>query len=333
MEFLLSSKPRCVLFLAIGGGGDVATTAMLALAARRLGLKSFVASFAWERFVVDPVPGPIHLDEIIGAKPLGSYSVLVDGGCYAVRCGRKVVFQAANASKALGEGVAVVDLYRGVRGVVKGIEEVMEHYGCDKLVAVDVGGDSLATGFEEELWSPLADFIGVVASAEVGGILAVHSPGADGELPQNYVLRRISMVAERGGYIWARGVTREDIEALKHILSYVVSEASSVTLLAYAGSYGYVEIRKGSRRVYISPLNLVTFFLDSRTVAELNPVANAVKEAQSLEEARKELNKRGIFTELDLEEEVYKLIQRGVEVTADDLLKIKRSFREKLSKG
>jgi hypothetical protein len=333
MEFLSQCKPKCVLFFAVGGGGDVASAAMLALALRRLSIKAYVASVAWERFVVDPIPGPICFEEIVGGRQLGNYSMLIDGGVWAARGGRKVVFQAVNTSKALEEPIPIVDLYGGVLGVVKGLQEVLNYYGCDTVVSVDVGGDILATGFEEELWSPLADFIGLVATAELNGIVAVHSPGADGELSQEYILKRIAMVAEKGGYLWARGVTREDIGILKHLLKYVESEASKITLYAYSGLYGAVELRKGSRKTFISPLNLLTFFLNAKVVADLNPVVSSLRGTKSLEQARVVLNRFGIFTELDLEEEIYKLLQNGVEITGEVLVNIKHRFKKRLSKG
>lgn len=85
---MLQSKAKCALFFAVGGGGDVASAAMLALATRRLGVKAYVASVAWERFIIDPVPGPIRLVEIVGGRQLGEYSMLVNGDARALRGGR-----------------------------------------------------------------------------------------------------------------------------------------------------------------------------------------------------------------------------------------------------
>ncbi|MEM0027524.1 MAG: DUF1152 domain-containing protein [Ignisphaera sp.] len=332
MELFFGGK-KCLLFFAAGGGGDVATASMLALAARRLGLRSFVASVVWERFVVDPIPGPIKFDEVSRGRPIGNFSMFVDGNSKAFRGGREVVFQAARVSKVLGEPIAVIDLISGVHGVRKGLEEVLNYFGCETVVAVDVGGDIVATGFEEDLWSPLADFTGLAAVAQLKGVVAVHSPGGDGELAQDYVLKRISLITEHGGYLGARGVTREDVESLEKILEFVESEASRATLLAAKGVWGYASIRKGSREVFISPVNLLTFFLDSTIVASLNPVVKDIENCKSIECARKRLNELGIFTELDLEEEVYRLIQRGVEITGDVLLDIKKRFRRSISKG
>jgi hypothetical protein len=113
----------------------------------------------------------------------------------------------------------------------------------------------------------------------------------------------------------------------------VESEASKVTLYAYSGLYGAIELRKGSRKTFISPLNLLTFFLNAKIVAELNPVVSALNNAKSLEQARMALNRLGIFTELNLEEEIYKLLQNGVEITGEVLIDIKHRFKKKVSKG
>src|SRR5207237_99761 len=75
LERLLSDAQRA-LVLGIGGGGDVVG----ALAAARL-CQSFGAEFrlggvAWERFPVDPYPGPRSIDQISGGKRLGPAAVL-----------------------------------------------------------------------------------------------------------------------------------------------------------------------------------------------------------------------------------------------------------------
>jgi hypothetical protein len=321
----LIEKAKHVLFAALGGGGDVASAAMLALAARRLGLRSHVASVVWERLPIDPVPGPVRFSEIVNAKRVGEWILMVTEESRAVRGGRTIAFQAANASKALGEPVWVLDVASGPLGVRRGLEELSVKLGCDVIVGVDVGGDVLATGFEEELWSPLADFIGLAALKELEGVLAVHSPGSDGELRQEYVLRRIALVAERGGYLGARGVTPEDVECLERVLEHVESEASRATLLAAKGAYGLIEIRRGSRTVFVTPLNTITFFLRSEVVAQLNPLVADIASTTSIEVARRRLNERGVYTELDLEEDVYELIVCGKEVSGEALKELKRN--------
>lgn len=324
MEILMG-KVRSVLFAALGGGGDVASASMLALAARRLGIRSYVASIAWERMPIDPLPGPIRLSEIVNATNIGNYALLVNERTWAFRGDRIVVFQAANASRVLREPIGVLDVASGCIGVKKGLEELLTYFGCDVVIGVDVGGDVLATGFEEELWSPLADFIGLAALKDLEGVLAIHSPGSDGELSPEYVLKRIALATERGGYLGARGVTPEDVENLERILEHVESEASKATLLAARGAYGKVEIRRGSRTVHVTPLNMITFFFKSSVVAELNPLIVELSNTRSIGEARKKLNDRRVYTELDLEEDAYELMMEGEEVSGETLKRLKNS--------
>lgn len=322
---ILAGKVKSALFAALGGGGDVASAAMLALAARKLGIKSYVASIVWERLPIDPIPGPVKFGEIVNAIRIGERALMVTKDSRALRGDRTITFQAANVSKVLGEPVGVVDVASGCMGVKEGLEELSAYLGCDVILGVDVGGDVLASGFEEELWSPLADFIGLAALKALKGVLAVHSPGSDGELNPEYVLRRIALIMERGGYLGARGVLLEDVENLERILDHVESEASRATLLAARGTYGKVEIRKGSRTVYVTPLSMITFFLRSSVVAELNPLISKVSNTVSIEEARERLNREGVYTELDLEEDVYKLLSEGRKVDGETLKEVKRN--------
>lgn len=321
---------RRALVLAIGGGGDVASAAVLAAAYRRVGLSAVVASVAWERYVNDPVPGPIRLEEIVNCVELGDGYAVVSGSSYATRGGRRVVFQAARVAAALGENVYVADLYGGVAGYVRAIRGIAEREGVDVVVGVDVGGDSLATGYEEELWSPLADWVGVASLARLGGVLAVHSPGSDGELSQEYVLRRIDEVARRGGLIWGAFMSREDAELLERLLAYVESEASRVPLLAYRGFRGRHSMRRGSRAVDVTLLSTATFFLDARTVVEGVRPLEEIAATSSLEEARRRLNAAGIYTELDLEEDLARLGVDPAQLSGELLVEVRRRGVERL---
>ena len=331
MDIIIERGYRSVLFVALGGGGDVATAAMLARASRRLGVEARIASVAWERYMIDPVPGPIRLEEIQGAKRVGEYSALVNRDTFAIRGGRRIVFQAVNVSRIINEEVGVVDLYRGVLGVRRGIEELRDFFGAEVVIGVDVGGDILATGYEEDLWSPLADFVGLASIKDLESILAVHSPGGDGELSQEYVLSRISLVASRRGFLGARGLTPEDYEFLKRLLEHVSSEASKTSLYAFEGLNKKISMRSGSREAYISIINTLTFLLDPRVVADLNPIVNHLVDTKSIYEARDILRSLGIFTELDLEEEVSKLIASGSEISGEAILEIKRRYRSRRS--
>lgn len=172
----------------------------------------------------------------------------------------------------------------------------------------------------------MADFIGLAAISELDGIIYVHSLGSDGELSPNYLLKRISLIAKRGGFLGARGMTKEDAEVLEKILTYVESEASRVALLAFKGYYGYLSLRNNSRKTFITPLNTMTFFLKAKVISELNPLVPELLSVTNIEEAKLKLNRRGIFTELNLEENLFEVLNRGGKITDKIIKKIKRSF-------
>ncbi len=322
MEELLE-RGRRPLVLAIGGGGDVASAAVLAKSLERLGFKPVLASIAWERYVVDPVPGPIRLEELRSFIKLRDGYALVDESAYAERGGRRVKFQAANASGVLKEPIYVVDLYGGVRGYVEAIEEVMADSGADFVIGIDVGGDSLATGCEDNLWSPLADWVGVSALGLLKGVLAVHSPGSDGELSQGEVLARIDYLASKQGLLAVASMTKKDAELLELLLSAVRSEASRVPLLAFKGYRGPLQLRFGSRSIVVSFINTLTFYLEASLAAESSPLVKVLASTRSLEEARRILNSHGIYTELDLEEDLASLGVSPEALTGDVLLEVR----------
>ncbi|MCC6041319.1 MAG: DUF1152 domain-containing protein [Desulfurococcaceae archaeon] len=321
-----------VLVVAIGGGGDVASAAMIASAIERYGCRSVLASIAWERYIYDPVPGPVRLSEIVNPLARGEHYVVVSGDSYAIRGGRVVKPQASLASKALSRPVYVVDMYSGVEGYVEGLREITSVEGVDHVIGVDVGGDSLASGVEEDLWSPLADWVGLAAISRLNGVLAVHSPGSDGELSQSYIMSRVDKVALKSGLLGVTAMSELDAEVLEKTLKHVNSEASRVSLLAYRGFRGLLSLRRGSRFVEVTLLSTLTFYLKAPVIVELVEPAQRIQHTRSLEEARRILNNMGIYTELDLEEDLANLGVKPEELTGELLVNIRERGRSVLSR-
>jgi hypothetical protein len=319
---MLEGKKR-ILVIAIGGGGDIASASIIANSLKTMGHTTVLASIAWERYIYDPVPGPIRLSEIENPSKRGDHYILVNKNSYATRGGRLVIPQAVKASRALGREVYIVDMYSGVEGYVKGLSNIIGDERVDLVIGVDVGGDVLATGLEDDLWSPLADWIGLAALSRLNGIVAVHSPGSDGELPTSYLLRRIDEVTTRGGLLGVSSMCMHDALVLEKILEYVDSEASRIPLLAYRGVRGKIPLRSGSRVVEISLFNTMTFYMNSNIVLDLVEPAKKLLYTKTLDEARFILNELGIYTELDLEEDLAKLKINPSELTSDVLLNVR----------
>ncbi|MEM4849105.1 MAG: DUF1152 domain-containing protein, partial [Ignisphaera sp.] len=301
-----------VLFLAMGGGGDVAMAATLALSYERCGGKAVIGSILWERYVIDPLPGPISINELFNVVEKDDDYAILNKYTFALRGGRVVVPQAINVSAALNREVVVFDIYGGSKGLAKALDTFRARYGVKEIIGVDVGGDVIAEGFEENLWSPLADAIVVAALSHLDSTyIAIASPSADGELQLDYIDQRLRRIARLGGYIGGYILSSRDLEILRQLLKKVTSEASAIPLKVTNTDLDTILIRKESRSVKLSMMELTVFILDAVTVVR-DSIARYVYETNSFNEARYILNKLTIVTEYDLEEEIFKeLVNKG----------------------
>ncbi len=325
----LASRFRSILVFGAGGGGDAAGTVHLYLKLKRLGANPIIGSIVWERFVVDPVPGPITIEELVNAEPLGWSAALVTGETYALRYGREVRPQLARVAGILGIKALAIDAGKGAEGVAEALRLAAEHLGVEAVIAVDVGGDALARGCEDSLWSPLADSVSLAGllSSGIPGLLAVHSPGADGELPRETVLKYIAEIASKNGLIGVYGLTLEEADLLSRVMEVVVSEASKIPFQAFKGEYGVRAIRQGTRKVIVDPSMTVTYLLDAEVVASTTPLPRLVEGTRSIAQARGALNAACIYTELDLELDLSRLAETGETL---DLIQLRKSGIERL---
>jgi len=290
----------------MGGGGDVVSAAVMAK--RWYGAR--VGQLPWERFVVDPVPGPIRLSELMNVALVGDGVGVVGSSTYAVRGGRIVRPQGACVSAILGEPVFVVDPGRKPSELARGLAQLF-----DEVIGVDVGGDVLGRGCEEWLRSPLSDsfVLAILGKLEDLGVrtrVVVYAPGADGELPRWYILARLGELAGRGALLGVRALQPSDAPMLEELATSCVTEASAQPLRALKGFVGVDEIRRGLRRVEVDLCLLNAYELGTRAVLGVNEVASIIYgEDLDLFTAARKLRELGYTTEFDFEE----LLWRGVE--------------------
>ncbi len=337
MGFLINVygyRPRCVLLVSTGGGGDVATALLYAYIVSAEGARAVVAALPWERYVKDPCPGPIEL-ESLGSAELHDYVALVKPGCIATRCCRvfvPAVCKAADLSL-MSIPIYALDGWRGELGVRRGLEEIASIHGCEAALIVDVGGDILARGCEESLWSPLGDSLGLSAAinTSIEPRVLVQGLGADGELGDHELFSILAELASRGALIWCRGITRAEASILEQIIGRIHTEAGRVPLLAFRGYYGRYYIRGGTRSVDVNIFKSCAVMLDARGVYALSLPARLVKGSYSLEEARRRLNDAGIYTELDLEIDIHRFIELG-SLSPTSILEVRERGRKSLPK-
>lgn len=293
---------RRALVLGIGGGGDVVGALAVARLCESLGTPFAVGGVAWERFAIDPKPGPRPVEEIRGGERLGATAVLADG---TTSTDDGVAFAEAGVADFIGASTALIDITRGAAGASRGIAAAMERLDCDLLLGVDVGGDVLGRGDEEGLASPLCDAVMVAAmldGVDAGGaVLAVIGAGCDGELAPAQVLERVAALGRAGAWLGTWGVPPEAAAELERAADRVPTEASLMVARCARGETGRVSIRGGRREVELGPVGALAFFFDPVTALDELPLAQAVHGTEDIDEARDALAALGVRTELDYE--------------------------------
>ena len=69
---------------------------------------------------------------------------------------------------------------------------------------------------------------------------------------------------------------------------------------------------------------MVTFLVDARILYQLSPLAQVLTGTEDIREARERLNNIHVYTELDLEEDLYPLLKAGRKLTKEVILEIYR---------
>jgi hypothetical protein len=307
-ELILRASRR-PLVIGMGGGGDVVGALATAESMRVYDdADPLIGGLTWERRPIDPVPGPRSVDEITGGEALAP-GVLLAGPSTRV-AGRDVYFAEARMAAFLDRPTVLIDIGAGAAAVADALATAVAVLQRDLTVFIDVGGDVLARGDEPGLRSPLCDAIMLAAAQRLGAaghpvLLGIFGIGCDAELTAAEVLARIAEVAGAGGLSGARGLTEPVAARLEQSLALVPTEASAQAVRSFRGGSGLVTIRGGARTFELSSVAALTYYLDVDVAfACAGPLARAVADATSLEDANQALNSLGVRTELDLERDV-----------------------------
>ena len=291
--------------LGIGGGGDAVGCLAVAHELEARGLECVIGGVAWERFPVDPHPGPRPLGEVREALAIGRGAALVDPGRGATTP-EGAHFCESRLAGFLGTETVLIDVSEGPPGAAAGIAGAAAERGCDLVVLVDIGGDAIAAGDEPGLASPLCDAVMIAAGAAVDPdlpcLLGILGAGCDGELLPAEVLARVATLARAGAWLATTGVSPDGAARIEAAASVAVTEASLLVARCARGTVGEVPIRGGRRTVQAGPVGALCFLFDLEAALAELPLVRAVAGAGSIAEARDALNAMGIQTELDYEE-------------------------------
>jgi hypothetical protein len=283
------------VFVAAGGGGDVIAATMLAARDRAAGPVD-VATFSWDRLIVDPLPGPRSVEDFVGLARLadGVHQVLPTSTTRAPAGSTLPRLAGAMAAR-----IFLLDANGGAVGLGRQLAGIARYVGADGLTLVDVGGDIVAAGNEPGLRSPLADTLCLAGCLRSGvpTSVAVCGPGLDGELDEATVLARWRLLGSRA----LPALTAAQVEQFLPILDWHPSEATGLLIRAASGARGTVEVRDAGVLVSLTEHSATIGLLDALRVADGTSLFAQLADSASLFEANERLRTVRGWTELDYE--------------------------------
>jgi hypothetical protein len=234
------------ILIAAGGGGDAITSAALRRALNLTG-PLVIMTYAWDRLMIDPVPGPRTADDFTDLRELrrGVYEVLPQS-----RPRPPAGSSLPRLADELDARLLLLDPTGGAIGMAKQITEAADFFDADDALLVDVGGDSLTIGNEPGLRSPLADQLAIAAClrSQLPTKLLIAAPGVDGELESTAIIARLKDLHARR----LPNLTPADLDPIRHVFSWHPSEASGLLAAATYGHRGYVEVRDAGDHVALT---------------------------------------------------------------------------------
>ena len=281
------------LYVAAGGGGDAIAAALLHDDPQT---RPVILTYAWERLLLDPVPGPRsvtdfdHLD--LDVPGLAEITTSTEARPPA----RSPL---SRLSETLDARLFLLDPTDGAQGMREQVHAAVAHLQPDEVIVVDVGGDILARGDEPGLRSPLADALALAAveGLDIPTRVLMAGPGLDGELTEAEALHRVDAL---GGHLY-RTLTAEDTHHIGDALDWHPTEATRLLVAAAHGYRGTVEIRDQGSLVHLTDRSANVYRLDAHRVQDANPLARVLAGSRSLTEANDLTRDLLGRTELDYE--------------------------------
>lgn len=283
------------LYVAAGGGGDAIAATILA---RRDDPESpaHVATYSWDRLLIDPVPGPRGRDGFTGLIEHAPNVAQIVPETTAVPNGGSTLPRLA---KELPAHLYLLDPSKGAIGLAEQITQAGAHIRADKIVLVDVGGDLVAIGDENDLRSPLADFLALAACTKTAfpSEVLIAGPGLDGELPTDYVIQRCHEL----GAATLVPLDRSAVKGFRALLDWHPSEVTGLLIAAAQGRRGVVEVRDAGKRVQLDNHSSAAFSLPTDELTKAGNLTQALVGTRSLAEAEATIRELCGASEIDYE--------------------------------
>ncbi|WP_329554285.1 DUF1152 domain-containing protein [Streptomyces sp. NBC_00696] len=280
------------LIVAAGGGGDAVAAAMLHAALYGDEDQAVILTYAWDRLLVDPVPGPRLPSDFTGLELLTQSVWLVPAEARPIAPAGSTLPRLAAE---LPHTFALIDPQHGAEGITRQLEELVSNLEPTSIDLLDVGGDILARGDEPTLKSPLADALTLAACCQVNAPirLLVAGPGLDGELPIAQVQGLLGPLVHT--------LTAKDVEPVSSILEWHPSEATGMLAATARGVRGVCEVRDAGLPISLTDDGPTLHEVDLDDALSRNELARAILSTTTLDEAETHSREICGYSEIDYE--------------------------------
>jgi len=254
--------------------------------------QAVILTYAWDRLLIDPVPGPRGPNNFAGLQHLTPAVQAVPAEARPIAPAGSTLPRLAAE---LPHTFALIDPQHGVVGLTRQLEELVSHFSPESIDLLDVGGDILARGDEPTLKSPLADAITLAACCQVDAPirLLVAGPGLDGELPPD------DLRAMLGPLIHT--FTADDVEPISSVLEWHPSEATGMLAATARGVRGTCEMRDAGLPVPLTDEGPTVHEVDLDEALSRNQLARAITTTANLDEVEAHSREICGYSEIDYE--------------------------------
>ncbi|MBO7936323.1 DUF1152 domain-containing protein [Streptomyces sp. S9] len=280
------------LIVAAGGGGDAVAASMLHAALYGDEDQAVILTYAWDRLLIDPLPGPRGAGDFTGLEPLTPAVWKVPAEARPIAPAGSTLPRLAAE---LPHTFALIDPRHGAEGVTRQVEQLVTLLEPASIDLLDVGGDVLARGDEPTLKSPLADSLTLAACGQVNAPirLLVAGPGLDGELPHEDLRSLLGPVIHT--------FTAEDTEPIGGVLEWHPSEATGMLAAAARGIRGTCEVRDAGLPIPLTDESPSVHEADLDEALNRNELARAIMSTTTLDEVKALSREVCGFSEIDYE--------------------------------
>ncbi|MEU4162948.1 DUF1152 domain-containing protein [Actinoplanes sp. NPDC026670] len=277
------------LLVAAGGGGDAIAAAALSALAPDDAVG--IATMAWDRLIIDPLPGPRSAADFRALRARQGWWQVTPHSRPIAPAGSTLPRLAAEIPLPL----VLLDPTRGAYGMRQQIQNAATELRADHIRLVDVGGDLLGRPGDTGLRSPFADALTAASCVTLPAKAWIAGPGLDGELTEDLVWHRAAKratVHTLGLEIW---------KPYLPVLDWHPTEATALLASATQALRGTVEIRDAGLPVHLTDRSPTVLEIDLTAVADINPLVPVLTRTDSLAEAEHQAVQAMGATELQAE--------------------------------